>query len=79
MAPPPKVVRRLDDWPVCTPAEYASIRADFNAGSKRSSEFCERLGTVPILIIPPGNDAGFEPNRSIPSRRLTEQPGESVA
>jgi hypothetical protein len=26
--------------------------------------YAERIGALPILILPPGNDAGFEPNRS---------------
>src|SRR5262249_30739397 len=26
---------------------------------------CERVGCVPVLVIPPGNEAGFEPNRSV--------------
>jgi hypothetical protein len=73
VAPPPKVVRRLDDWPVCTPAEYATIRADFERRIEAIVEFCERLGAVPILVIPPGNDAGFEPNRSVPARLLSNR------
>jgi lysophospholipase L1-like esterase len=27
--------------------------------------YCERIGAVPVLVIPPGNDAGFEPSRSV--------------
>ena len=27
--------------------------------------YCRQIGALPILVAPPGNDAGFEPNRSI--------------
>jgi hypothetical protein len=71
-APPPLVTRQLVDWPMCTPEEYAAILADFRRRLEAIVAYCERLGTLPILVIPPGNDAGFEPSRSVPSPDLSE-------
>src|SRR5262249_23560539 len=54
--PPAALPRRLVDWPACTPSEYAEVVADFRRRLEATVAFCERLGTLPILIIPPGND-----------------------
>ena len=27
--------------------------------------WCERIGAVPVLVIPPSNESGYEPNRSV--------------
>jgi hypothetical protein len=64
--PPPLVVtRRLVDVPVCTPDEFANHLADFRGRLEALVAYVERLGSLPVLVIPPGNDAGFEPNRSV--------------
>ncbi len=63
--PPPEVTRQLVDVPACTPEEFDERLADFRRRLERIVAFCERVGTLPVLVIPPGNDAGFEPNRSV--------------
>jgi hypothetical protein len=63
--PPPRGgYRSLVDKPAYTPAEFARLRSDFQDRLERIVTYAERLGAVPILIIPPANDSGFEPNRS---------------
>jgi hypothetical protein len=63
--PPRKVTRELVDRPACTAAETAAIVADFRERLAAIVTYCEALGTLPILVIPPGNDAGYDPSRSI--------------
>jgi tetratricopeptide (TPR) repeat protein len=55
---------RLIDPPLCSPSESAEILADFSARLEALVGYCERVGTLPILIVPPGNEADFEPSRS---------------
>jgi len=64
---------QLIDPPLCDPAEYAEILADFSARLEAIVAYCERIGAQPILIIPPANEADFEPSRS------TAAPGTSLA
>jgi hypothetical protein len=49
--------------PVCEPAQFARIFADFHRRLDAIVSYCERIGCLPVLIIPPGNDAA-DPNRS---------------
>ncbi len=65
-ASPPKrtIERQLVDVPVYTPAEYAQILQGFRARLEAMTSYCEGLGAQVVLVIPPGNDADFEPNRS---------------
>jgi hypothetical protein len=63
--PPPLVLRRLVDGPVCTKAEAEEILADFERRLEAIVADCERVGCLPVLVIPPGNDADFEPSRSV--------------
>lgn len=62
------ITRQLVDRPTCTDAEYAEIRDDFHQRLEAIVAYCEAIGCLPILLIPPGNDGGFEPNRSVASR-----------
>ena len=62
--PPPEVTRQLVDVPACTPDEYAERKDDFRRRLEAIVAHCERTGTLAVLLIPPGNDSGFEPNRS---------------
>jgi hypothetical protein len=63
--PPPADTRRdLVDVPVYTAEEYRLLLADFQNRMDEMVSYAERVGAVPILILPPANDAGFEPNRS---------------
>jgi lysophospholipase L1-like esterase len=63
--PPPDFGRRLVDAPVHTPIDRARRLADFGRRIEAIAAYCDRIGAMAILVIPPGNDAGFEPNRSI--------------
>jgi hypothetical protein len=63
-APPPLVPRQVIDWPMCSAGEYAQVLADFERRLEAIVAYCEQLGTLPVLFIPPANDGGFEPSRS---------------
>jgi hypothetical protein len=66
--PPPRVTRTLVDQPAVSREEYATILADFKRTLEATLSYCEKVGALPIVIIPPANDGGFEPNRSVMSR-----------
>ncbi len=63
-APRPRP-RSLVDVPSHTPADRSARLADFRRRLEGLVAYCERVGALPVLVIPPGNDAGFEPSRSI--------------
>jgi hypothetical protein len=63
--PPPKVTRELVDHPTCTPEEYAFLRGDFEFRLDGVTEYCTRVGALPILIMPGSNDGSFDPSRSV--------------
>ena len=63
--PPEAVPRPLVDAPSFTAEERVERLADFRRRLTRIVEYAERVGAVPILVPPPGNDAGFEPSRSL--------------
>jgi lysophospholipase L1-like esterase len=62
--PPPNGSRALVDVPVYRRADYDAILIDFRRRLELIVSYAERIGALPILIVPPANDAGFEPNRS---------------
>jgi len=62
--PPTGLHPPLIDVPGYTPAEFAGILADFGRRLDAIVAYCERMGAIPILVIPPSNDTGFDPNRS---------------
>ena len=62
--PPPEITRQLVDVPACTTDEYAERKDDFRRRLEAIVAHCERTGTLAVLLVPPGNDSGFEPNRS---------------
>ena len=70
MRPPPSN-RRLVDAPSCTAGEAEGRLADFRRRLDAIAAFCKEAGILTVLVIPPGNDAGYEPNRSVlpPSTR----------
>lgn len=74
-APPRRLRRRLVDVPSQTPEERSERFVDFRRRLEAMVVYCERVGALPVLVIPPGNDAGFEPNRSIlpPETPLAER------
>jgi len=56
--------RHLVDVPVYTPLEYRTLLVDFRKRLEEMVSYAERVGALPILILPPSNDTSFEPNRS---------------
>jgi lysophospholipase L1-like esterase len=56
--------RRLIDVPAYTAREFSILRDDFRRRLEAIASYAEGVGAVPVLILPPANDAGFEPNRS---------------
>ena len=75
ITPPPSLKPPLVDSPAYSPAEYTAILGDFRRRLKAIAGFCERLRVPLILVVPPANDAGFEPLRSClpPVTPRTEQ------
>jgi lysophospholipase L1-like esterase len=61
---PPAGHRDLIDTPAFTTDEYRLLLADFRRRLETIVSYAGRIGTTVVLIVPPGNDAGFEPNRS---------------
>ena len=73
--PPWRIVtRQFVDVPVYTPEQYAERLRDFRIRLGAIVSYCEWIGAQVVLVIPPGNDAGFEPNRSfLPSNTSRAQ------
>ncbi len=64
--PPPAINHhKLIDAPAFTPSEHLQIVMDFRRRLEAIVAYCEQIGAVPILIVPPGNESGFEPNRTV--------------
>ncbi len=64
--PPSSLKRhRLIEPPQCSPSERAEVVDDFRRRLEAIVAYCDRIGCLPVLIIPPGNDGGFEPSRSV--------------
>ncbi len=78
-APPPKPTRRLVDVPSFTPQEGSAVVGDYRDRLAAISAYCRRIGAVPILIVPPGNQAGYEPNRSVLPPETTAAAREAFA
>jgi lysophospholipase L1-like esterase len=63
--PPVRTVnRQLVDVPAYTADEHATRLNDFRARLEAMTAYCERVGALVVLVVPTGNDADFEPNRS---------------
>jgi hypothetical protein len=60
------ILERAVGRPVCEPVSAAKIFADFHDRLEAIVSGCERIGCLPVLIIPAGNDAS-DPNRSYAS------------
>jgi hypothetical protein len=63
-APPLSGRHNLIDPPVCSPWESAEIVTIFRRRLEAIVSYCEQLGALPVLIVPPANEARYEPNRS---------------
>ncbi len=60
----PRIRRPLVESPTYSSSEYSDCLADFSHRLEVIVAYCERIGALPILVIPPANDAGYEPSRS---------------
>jgi hypothetical protein len=63
---PPSLALRHEiiDPPVCSHVEWAAIRDDFHRRLETIVSYCDQINALPILIIPPANESGYEPGRS---------------
>ncbi|WP_422930224.1 hypothetical protein [Singulisphaera sp. PoT] len=77
--PPPNGYRNLVDVPAYTPQEYQALLRDFELRLEAMISYAERVGALPILIVPPGNDSDFEPNRSFLPPKTTRVEREAFA
>ncbi len=71
-APPPLNQHQLVDPPICTPSEADAILRDFHHRMESIVAYCRQMEIVPVLVIPPGNEAGYEPNRSTLTGTVSE-------
>lgn len=53
------------DTPCCTPEEYSAILADYRLRLDGLLNDCDAAGILTMLVVPPSNDGGFDPNRSV--------------
>jgi lysophospholipase L1-like esterase len=65
LAPPARRHRALVDVPSFTRAEAAMRLADFRRRLEIIVAYAGQVGALPVLVIPPANDTGFDPSRSI--------------
>jgi hypothetical protein len=56
--------RQLVDLPMVTDAEYAARLADFRQRLEAIVTWCERQGTLPVLVVSPSNEDDWSPGRS---------------
>jgi hypothetical protein len=64
-SPPPLSHRhQLIEPPQCSPSEQAEIEEDYRSRLEALVAYCERIGAVTVLVIPPANESGYEPSRS---------------
>jgi hypothetical protein len=63
---PPRIARRGPiEPPIVRRSVSERLRRDFGRRLDAIASWCERIGAVPVLVIPPANESGFEPNRSV--------------
>lgn len=53
------------DAPSCTPAQAERLLADFGRRAEAALRDLNRAGVLTVVVVPPGNDADFAPNRSV--------------
>ena len=64
-SPPPLSGRhQLIDPPQCSPSEEMEIFEDYRNRLDAIVRYCEKIGALVVLIVPPANEAGYEPSRS---------------
>jgi hypothetical protein len=59
--------------PSCSALESASVVAAFRDRLEAIVSDCERIGCLPVLLIPPGNEAGFSPSRTVALPKTTRR------
>ena len=64
-APPPSRLCLLVDVPSCTAEQYRERLEDFRRRVELILADLKAAGVLTIVIVPPGNDAGFDPDRSV--------------
>jgi lysophospholipase L1-like esterase len=64
-APPPPRSCALVDVPSYTAEQFQERLGDFRRRTERILSDLKDSGVLTIVIVPPGNDAGFEPDRSV--------------
>ncbi len=62
--PPDNFFRDLADVPAFTPDEHNALLEDFRTRLDAITAWVDRVNALPVLVVPPANDADFEPNRS---------------
>ncbi|AMV37111.1 hypothetical protein [Planctomyces sp. SH-PL62] len=62
--PPDNGHRDLVDAPAYSPEEYDLVLNDFRNRLEAIATYAEKLGAILVLVSPPGNDSGYDPNRS---------------
>ncbi|MDR3637724.1 MAG: hypothetical protein P4L84_28210 [Isosphaeraceae bacterium] len=73
---PPGLLKRhqVIDPTLCSPSEYDAVLSDFRRRLDALAGYCERIGAIPILVIPAGNESGFEPTRTaLPAASKSER------
>ena len=65
--PPSDTGRSLVDVPNFTALEYSEILSDFQRRLEEMVSYAERSRALPVLILPPGNDAGFRTESVVPA------------
>jgi hypothetical protein len=78
-APPMKITRRLVDHTAYSRAEYDLLRNDFRRRLEALVAYCEQVGALTMLVVPPGNDGDFPPCRSVMSPGSTGPEREAFA
>ena len=76
--PPPIEHPRLIDPPAVTPSEYDAILDDFHRRLGSIVADCQGIGAIAVLVIPPGNEGGFEPNRTVLPVSVSETERDSL-
>ncbi len=73
--PPPHVSRELVDHPCFTRREYRYLLEEFRLRLDSLGAYCNRIGALPIWIVPGSNDGAYEPTRSVlaPETSLVER------
>ncbi len=77
LLPPEGLRPPLVDAPAYTDAEYALRLAEFRQHLDAIVGHCQRIGALAILVVPPANDAGFDPNRSFLPAETTREAREA--